>query len=108
MARNESGDKAVSRLVDHVAFRSDADGSKDIVSSDHNSADVGLEELLQDACGGGLQFILEYDETNKFEVRFDIVALHLLGLDPAELLHMLRRASNDTVTAMRVVCELLL
>lgn len=92
----------MSITVHKTTFPGHADGCQDIVSCDHDGANVGCKELFQNIGRGGLELVLKDDEPNEIEIALHISSAHLLYFDPAEFFQMSRRASDNSISFVRV------
>lgn len=87
----------------HVAFTGNTDSSQDIVTSAHNIANSCLVQLGNHTRSTWLQFVLENDEAQEFEVGFGLSSCHLLDFHPAQLPFVFAGTGNHTVSFVSVV-----
>lgn len=97
--------EAMRSLINQVAFPRNTDSRQDIVASAHDLPDAGFGKLVENACRAGLQLILEYDKSDKIQIGFCLLSLHLLDFDPVQLVNVLSSNPNDTESAMCIICQ---
>ena len=76
---------------------------QDVVTSHHDGANVGLSQLPQNSFRGRLELILKDDEPYEIQVILDILAFHLLRLNPWKFCDVSSSACDDPVTLVGVI-----
>lgn len=101
----EMGDKTMSRAIDYLALSSYTYCRKNVISRAHDISNSRIIQLI-DHCGGSqLQFILEYYESNKIEVRFRVAAKHCMQTFFVQILDMFGCKSNYSKASMGIEAE---
>lgn len=95
-------------FVDQSALSCNTYSSQNIVAGAHELPYLGLLEHLKNTLSAWLQFVLEYDKTNKIELGFGFAPFHPLYLDPAQFRYVSPCARNDSETSVGIVCQKLI
>lgn len=98
----KSRHKAMCATIHQSTLAGNTDGRQNVVASHHDCADIRIQQLLDHACGGGFELVLEDDEADEIEIALYFSTSHLLSLDPAQLLQVSSSAGNDTIPLVGV------
>lgn len=99
------GNKTMSCTIDYLAFSSYTYCRKNVVPRAHDISDSRFVQLIDHCDGSQLQFVFEYYESNKVEVRFRVTAKHCLHLFFVQVLDVFSCKSNYPKASMSVEAE---
>jgi hypothetical protein len=95
--------KTMSGFVNQITLSCNTDSSENVVSSTHHLPDTRFGKLIKDSGRTWFQFVFKDDKAQKVETGLCILSLHLLNLDPIELLDVFRSTSYDAKPPMCVI-----
>lgn len=90
-------------FLQQAAFSCNADGCQNVITSNHDRSNIGLDQFFHHWSRAWLQFVLKDDESDKAQIAFYVFSSHLLHFDPAELSKMTRGAADYTIALVRIM-----
>jgi len=86
-----------------TTLSSNADGSSDIVTSDHSTSNVSRSQGVNSRCSSFLQLVFKDDEPKEMQAALRLLPLHSLSLEPGETFDAFAGNGDNTEPVSRVV-----